>query len=219
VKPWTVVVAVLAGALALIFAMLDLPAPAFDLLPAVTTHLPASGVEHPVTAVLLNYRAYDTLLEVAVLLLALIGILALGIDADPVAPRPVEAMLSILARLIVPAMIVMAVYLLWAGAHRPGGAFQAAAVLAAGGVLLQLGGLIASWSAPRARLRWSIAGGFLIFLGVALVTGLESTLLQYPMPIAGRLILLIESGLTISLGLILAGLFLLLSRDRKNEAP
>ncbi len=32
-----------------------------------------SGVTHPVTAVLLNFRGYDTLLEVAVLLIALVG--------------------------------------------------------------------------------------------------------------------------------------------------
>ena len=32
-----------------------------------------SGVDHPVTAVLLNFRAWDTLLELAVLLLALLG--------------------------------------------------------------------------------------------------------------------------------------------------
>jgi hypothetical protein len=37
-----------------------------------------SGVSNPVTAVLLNFRGYDTLLELAVLLAALLGILALG---------------------------------------------------------------------------------------------------------------------------------------------
>jgi hypothetical protein len=43
-------------------------------------------------------------------------------------------------------------------------------------------------------------------------------LLQYPPQHAGALILLIESALTISLGLILAGLFLFLSEDRE-ETP
>ena len=33
-------------------------------------NLSASGVEHPVTAVLLNFRSYDTLLEIAVLVIA-----------------------------------------------------------------------------------------------------------------------------------------------------
>ncbi len=40
--------------------------------------LPQTGVSHPVTAVLLNLRAWDTLLELAVLLLALLGARQLG---------------------------------------------------------------------------------------------------------------------------------------------
>lgn len=213
---WGVVVAAAAGACALIGTLLGLPPSPIDLLPAVMAQLPASGVEHPVTAVLLNYRAYDTLLEIAVLMLALLGILALDIDAPPPAPGPVEAMLSLLARLVVPVMAVMAIYLLWAGAHRPGGAFQAAAVLAAGAVMLHLGGLLGSWATPDLRLRWGIVGGFAVFLGVAATSTLHGALLELPPAAAGRLILLIESGLTVSLGLILAGLFLLLSRDRET---
>ncbi|MDP3892698.1 hydrogenase subunit MbhD domain-containing protein, partial [Nocardioides sp.] len=42
-----------------------------------------SGVEHPVTAVLLNFRSYDTLLEVAVLLVAILAALALRPDPTP----------------------------------------------------------------------------------------------------------------------------------------
>ena len=64
----------LAGALA--WAILDLPAPGRALPAALAAHMDASGVEHPVTAVLLNFRGYDTLLEVAVLLLALLGMWA-----------------------------------------------------------------------------------------------------------------------------------------------
>ena len=44
----------------------------------VIVHLEQSGVSNPVTAVLLNYRAYDTLLELAVLLAAVLGIMAVG---------------------------------------------------------------------------------------------------------------------------------------------
>ena len=45
---------------------------------SVSTNLANSGVSNPVTAVLLNFRAYDTLLELAVLLTAVLGIFALG---------------------------------------------------------------------------------------------------------------------------------------------
>ena len=44
----------------------------------ITAQLPNSGVGNPVTAVLLNFRAYDTLLELGVLLAAVLGILAPG---------------------------------------------------------------------------------------------------------------------------------------------
>ena len=200
-------VAVLAG------AMLELAPAAIDLRLPVAAHLADSGVTHPVTAVLLNYRGYDTLLEIAVLLLALLAILAVVDDAPASPSRVAHPVLQALARLAVPLMIVVAVYLLWAGAVRPGGAFQAGAVLAAAAVLLHLVGLLPGWSRPRLGLRIGLAAGFVLFLAVAAGLLTQGSLLQYPPAAAGVLILLIESGLTVSLALILAGLFLFLSRE------
>lgn len=189
-----------------------------DLRTSVATHITASGVEHPVTAVLLNFRGYDTLLEIAVLLLALIAILASGIDTASDRPRAINPIPQTMARLAAPLMIVVAVYLLWAGAFRPGGAFQAGAVLAAAAVLLHLTGLLPSWQTPMLKLRWGLAAGFLIFLAVAAGLLSQGALLQYPPSQAGMLILLIEAGLTLSLGLILAGLFLFLSRGPGDDS-
>lgn len=200
-----------AFAAALIAAMLDLPDAAIDLRLAVVTHLVDSGVEHPVTAVLLNYRGYDTLLEIAVLLLALLGLLAAGGRDVAPPPLPAAAPLQTLARIAVPLAIVFAVYLLWAGAFRPGGAFQAGAVLAAGAVLLHLVGLIPGWARPQLALRAGLVAGFLLFLAIAAALLANGALLLYPPAMAGQLILAIEAGLTVSLGLILAGLFLFLS--------
>lgn len=214
--------AVGAGAVAfaglLIGAILEPLPGGVDLRVAVAAQMTASGVEHPVTAVLLNFRGYDTLLEIAVLLLALIVILASGIDTAGDRPRTVSLILQTLARLAAPLMIVVAVYLLWAGAFRPGGAFQAGAVLASAAVLLHLTGLLPSWQVPTLTLRWGLTAGFLIFLTVAAGLLPQGALLQYPPDQAGMLILLIEAGLTISLGLILAGLFLFLSRDPGDDA-
>ena len=207
--------AALALAAALIAAMLDLPPPAGVLPQAVAAKLGQSGVRHPVTAVLLNFRGYDTLLEVAVLLLALLGMLAVGNGRDgrnaAHAAPPDEPVLKTLARLLVPLMILTAGYLLWAGAHRPGGAFQAGAVLAAAAVLLHLARLLPAWMRPGLLLRLGLAGGFLVFLALATALLAEGSLLQYPPAWAGALILLIEAGLTFSLGLTLAGLFLFLT--------
>ena len=174
-----------------------------------------SGVEHPVTAVLLNFRGYDTLLEVAVLLLALLGMLAaLPESAVETAASRRDPVLQTLARLAVPLMILVAGYLLWAGAHRPGGAFQAGAVLAGAAVLLHLAGLLPAWASPGLVLRLGLAGGLLVFLAVATVLLGQGALLRYPPEHAGAMILLIEAGLTLSLGLILAGLFLVLAARR-----
>ncbi|MBN8508391.1 MAG: hypothetical protein J0L57_07255 [Burkholderiales bacterium] len=198
---------------ALAAAILDLGPAAVDLRVPVAANLAQSGVSHPVTAVLLNFRGYDTLLEIAVLLLALLAILAVDGEAGASRPRAGHPVLQSLARLAAPLMVVLAVYLLWAGAFRPGGAFQAGAVLAAAAVLLHLVGLVPAWRTPCLRLRFGLAAGFAVFFAVAAGLLAQGALLQYPAEAAGRLILLIEASLTVSLGLILAGLFLFLSRN------
>lgn len=210
-----VAVLLLAGALgmALGWSMLDLPAAAVRLPERVAAQLDMSGVTHPVTAVLLNFRGYDTLLEIAVLLLALLSIQALprhesGREHQP---APANPMLQTLTRLLAPLMVLVAGYVLWAGAHRPGGAFQAGAVLAGAGVLLHLAGLLPAWTTPGRTLRTWLAAGLSVFITVAAVVIKQGTLLQYPPGWAGALILVIEASLTLSLGLILAGLYLVLT--------
>jgi multisubunit Na+/H+ antiporter MnhB subunit len=197
-------------------AMIALGPTAIDLRVPVMEHISQSGVTHPVTAVLLNYRGYDTLLEVAVLLLALIAIFAVIGDLPRSNKKATHPVIQNIARISVPLMIVVAVYLLWAGAFKPGGAFQASAVLAAAGVLLYLVGLIPAWNRPQLHLRIALSGGFLFFLIIATALLWQGALLQYPPAIAGLLILLIESALTLSLALNLAGLFLFLVREDAN---
>lgn len=201
--------ACLALAGALVAAVWTLPPRPADLGGEVLRRLAESGVRHPVTAVLLNFRGYDTLLEVAVLLLAGIGLLA---GAGPGIPGlrlcGAQASLKALARRLAPAMVITAGYLLWMGAHAPGGAFQAAAVLGAAGVLLGLSGIVGTWTAPPASWRLVLVAGLLVFLAVSAASLPAGVLLRYPPHAAGTLILLIEATLTLSLALLLAGLFL-----------
>lgn len=211
---WRGMVLLLAGvlALALGWSVLTLPPFVHPLPQQVAERLAESGVSHPVTAVLLNFRGYDTLLEVAVLLLALLGVLTqigAGNALHPPARLPV---LVLEARLLVPLTLMVAGYLLWCGAFRPGGAFQAGAVLAAAAVLLQLAGLLSARAFGGRLLRAGLVLGLLIFLALAASFMPAGRMLQYPTAWAGWLILLIETGLTLSLGLILAGLFLGLCR-------
>lgn len=176
----------------------------------VARELGASGASNPVTAVLLNFRAYDTLLEVAVLLVAVLGVLALRLaEAETGAglPTPAGAVLGGLVHLVVPLMVLVAGYLLWAGVHQPGGAFQAGAVLAAAGVLLRLSGRLPPLLPPGFWVRSGLAAGFTVFLVVAAAGLSTGALLEYPGATAGGLIALIESFLTVSIGLILVSLF------------
>ncbi len=180
-------------------------------LPAlVESHLEQSGVSHPVTAVLLNFRGYDTLLEIGVLLLAVLGVLAVRQAAgqEHVTTPPAGAVLGALTHLAVPLMVLVAGYLLWAGAHQPGGAFQAGAVLAAAGVLLRLSGRLPALLPPGFSVRAGLLLGFAVFLAIALgMTTGGRALLAYPPQQAGGLILLIEASLTLSIALILVSLF------------
>lgn len=195
--------------LALGWSVVSLPEPATGLTGRVEAELQNSGVEHPITAVLLNFRGYDTFLEVGVLLLALVAVWSLRLS--PTRRRPEAAqtpVLSYLVRLLVPGILVVTVYLLWAGTKQPGGAFQAGAVLAAAGELLILGGLFRGNLQRYVLLRLALAGGFAVFLAVAGgVVFFGNNLLEYPQRFAYGLILLVEGALTVSIGVTLAALF------------
>ncbi len=161
-------------------------------------NLEQSGVSNPVTAVLLNFRAYDTLLELAVLLAATLGILALGSERRPF--RTPGLLLGSLVTWISPLLVIVAGYLLWAGAHAPGGAFQAGALLAAAMVMLRLGGMTSASLPGSLLLRSLLAGGIAAFMLTGyLATFLDLAFLQYPEGRAGLLILFIESAAMLSI--------------------
>ena len=189
-------------------ALLSLPEQAEGLKPAVESELAGSGVSHPVTAVLINFRGYDTLLEMTVLLLALMAVWSLAPSAPVKLEVPGEV-LERLAQLYGPLMVLVAGYLLWRGAHAPGGAFQAGAVLGAAGVLLVLAGRHPAAVVTGWPLRLVVVVGLAVFTAVAAVLLLVSgALLQFPPEHAGWIILLIETSATVSIGAILAALFL-----------
>lgn len=170
--------------------------------------MPASGVEHPVTGVLLNFRAYDTLMEVVVLLAAVIAVWQIERGLSD-APEPaLGEVWQGFARLSLPAIVVVGTYLLWKGAEAPGGAFQGGAVLAAVGLLLLLSRLYVPRPSHRALARWAFVLGTGVFAGVALlVAGGGRVAFQYPLEHAKTLILLIEGLVTISIAVTLAALF------------
>ncbi len=177
---------------------------------AVEDELTRSGVKNPVTTVLLNFRGYDTLLEVAVLLLAVLGTWPLpSLPPLPLLREAVRgSILRELVRLLTPVVIMVSGYLLWVGADAPGGAFQGGAVLAGGWVLLLLSGRLESTWLSERTLRVIIVFGFAVFLLVAGgVMISEEHLLHYPRAWAKDLLLAIETALLFSIAAILVALF------------
>jgi multisubunit Na+/H+ antiporter MnhB subunit len=203
-------------AAALAVTLLSLPDPAPTLAPAASANLAATGVGNPVTAVLMAFRAMDTLLEKVVLLLALVGVWSLTPDrfwggrpgpeqrVDPAGP------LAFLARLLPPLGIVVGLYILWVSADEPGGAFQGGTILAAMWLLVMMAGLADAPPIRRRWLRWLLIAGPAIFLVVGTAgIWLAGAFLAYPIAWAKPLILLIEIPMTltvaVTLGLLLAG--------------
>jgi len=153
VKPWSLLL-VLLVALPLLIGVVNLPphdAPDAPIHTGVGVRYLERGVEETgyknlVTAVLLNYRGFDTFFEVVVIFTALVSVLALPRgsaahpDGAPAAAAteangsegvPVSPVVSYVVRLMAPFMAMFALAMVYRGHVTPGGGFQAAAVFAA----------------------------------------------------------------------------------------
>jgi len=117
--------------------VLALPVPAFTLARDVAANIAATEVGNPITAVLLAFRAIDTMLEAIVLVFALVGVWSLAPDRSwggvpgPLQQADPDGMLAYVARVLPPIGFVAGVYVFWVGADHPGGKFQGATILAA----------------------------------------------------------------------------------------
>jgi multisubunit Na+/H+ antiporter MnhB subunit len=119
---------------------------------------------------------------------------------------------------MLPFIILVSGYILWIGKTAPGGAFQAGAVLAAGGILLATAAHRYNLSASKA-MPWVTAIGLLVFILVALATTMvPGNFLQYPLALAGPLILVIEAAATLSIAAVLVRLFVAVKSDTDDSA-
>ena len=206
-------VAVTAG---LVGAVLSFPDPAPTLAAPATQALPATGLGNPVTAVLIAYRATDTLLEKVVLVLALLGVWSLAGDAvwggrpglkqraDP------DGILAYFARRLVPVGLLIGLYVFWTGATHPGGAFQGATIVAAMWLLAMMAGLADVPPVARPDVRAILVAGAGVFFAVGLAgLAFGDAFLAYPAAYAKALIIAIEIAMTatvaVTLTLLIAG--------------
>src|SRR5262245_39360769 len=201
----------LSVAAALAVAVLSLPDPAPTLAPEAAASLPATGLGNPVTAVLMVYRAMDTMLEKVVRRLALVGEWSLATDrswggrpgprhlADP------AGALAFLARLLPPMGVVVGVYVVWAGADAPGGAFAGGTILAAMWLVVMMAGLADTPPVSGRWLRLTLIAGPAVFLVVGLGgLWLGEAFLAYPVAWAKPLILAVEVPMTLTIAVTLA---------------
>ena len=223
---------VVAGALCaaitagLVVVVLRLPDPAPTLAPEATANLAKTGLGNPVTAVLLAYRALDTLLEKVVLLLALLGVWSLAPDGlwggrarvwrDE--GRPPSQPLTLLAQVLPPFGLIVGIYLFWKGADEPGGTFAGGTMLAAMWVLVLAAGLAKAPPVTRRWLRLAIVIGPLFFLAIAFAGfALADGFLAYPHGFAKPLIVAIETVLTLSIAATLA--MMIAGRPQERATP
>ncbi|MPY80200.1 MAG: DUF4040 domain-containing protein [Actinophytocola sp.] len=182
-------IAVLLAGGALGYASQDLPAfgaadsPVFSH-PITGTYLHQSqediGIPNTVTAVLASYRGLDTLGELVVVFTA--GLAVLSLVGPPA--RPEETMpradfhladyriIRIISGILMPFILLFALYVLFHGEYGPGGGFQAGVIFAAGFVLygLVFGLDKAQRVVPRVALRILVSLGPLVFIGLGLAT-------------------------------------------------
>jgi multisubunit Na+/H+ antiporter MnhB subunit len=197
-------------ALALAAVVLLFPDQGPSLAPQSMQQLPETGLGNPVTAVLIAYRAFDTMLEKVVLVLAVVGAWSLAADrywggapGEARAERP-EPTLAFLAQVLAPLGILVGVHIFWVGADEPGGAFQGGAILAAMWIIVMMARLTEAPSTRAFWLRLALVAGPLVFL-IAGAAGaiFAGGFFVYPPGFAKPVILFIEAFMVLSIAVAL----------------
>lgn len=148
------------------------------------------GIPNIVAAVLASYRGYDTFGELAVIFTAGIGVLLI-LSQVPRGDPEVEranlllgdySVLRTVSKILLPFILLFALYVQFHGDYGPGGGFQAGVIFSAAFVLYGLifGMTHAQQVLPRRALQLLIPCGLLLYAGVGIVNmALGGTFLDY----------------------------------------
>ena len=183
------------------------------------------GMPNVVTSVLASYRGFDTLGEVVVVFTAGIGVISLLMvsrrtkeEAQNLIPADMQQqiILRVVAKMMIPLILIFALYVQFHGDYGPGGGFQAGVIFAAGIILYtMLFGLSLSQKVYKPiAIELLTALGVLIYasVGVACII-LGGNYLDYDFlshdPVHGQHygILLIELGVGITVASVMITLF------------
>ncbi len=133
------------------------------------------GAPNVITGILLTYRAFDTLGEVAVLFMVAAGVGLLlggrsateaGADALPPA-KPSSELVQNGTKLLLPLISVFAAYIIMNGHLSAGGGFQGGAVVASGVALLMLARAGHPLNLAFLSITESVAGVLFVLVGIA----------------------------------------------------
>ena len=197
-------------AAALAAVVLLLPDQGPTLAPQSMERLPETGLGNPVTAVLIAFRSFDTMLEKVVLVLGVIGVWSLAADrywggapGEARAERP-EPTLAFFAQMLAPIGILVGVHVFWVGADEPGGAFQGGAILAAMWMIVMMARLTEAPQASAFWLRLALIAGPAVFLAAGVAGAVVAGgFFAYPPGLAKPLILFIETFMTFTIAVTL----------------
>ncbi len=168
--------------------------------PLVFENLSLSGVESPVTAVLLNFRGYDTLLEVGVITLGVLGIVALEPNKRLYSWE--DQIVLRFSKIFLPLIALFSLYITYLGAFSVGGAFQGGSLLAGGLALLGLAGQKLPLKETHTLLLTMLS--LAVFVAFATLYALLGYgFLTYPLEFSTLSIILIELSICLSTGLLL----------------
>jgi len=180
------------------------------------------GIPNIVTSVLASYRGFDTFGEVAVIFTAGIGVLSLLMLKPAPSQVPLSngarhhTVLRIVSKILIPPMLLFALYVQFHGDYGPGGGFQAGVIFAAGIILYTMffGVDVAQQVVSSALLRVLAAFGVLLYGSVGLVSMLNGgEFLNYSVlaenPLTGQHIgiLVIELGVGITVAAVMVMIF------------
>lgn len=180
------------------------------------------GIPNYVTAVLASYRGFDTFGELVVVFTAGIGVLALlphtpgNFEADDHQPMKQHLILRIISKLLIPFILLFALYVQFHGDFGPGGGFQAGVIFAAAIILYSMiFGLAETMSVINfAVVRFCAALGVLLYGAVGIVSMLKGDVfLNYSAlaedALAGQHIgiILIELGVGITVAAVMICVF------------
>ncbi len=207
----------------------------------ITETINETAVPNMVTAVLADYRGYDTLFEAVVIFTA--GIAVIGIlrrygsrnsipsaRETPLTPKKPDLIVESTVRLLIPIIQIFALYVIAHGHHSPGGGFQGGVIFGASFILLALARDLKAaqnWVAEKRTLILACCG-ILIYAGIGVLCQfLGDNFLDYQIlhrilptdPVMARYhsILVVEIGVAFTVTAIMFSIYSNLSSNGKMK--